>query len=47
MKKFSKMTSEQFVEAIKAEETRRDKEGHKSKGSGIKPSKKRLKRRNR
>ena len=47
MKKFSKLTTDEFVETLKAEEIRRDNERHKAKGSGTKSSKKRLKRRNR
>jgi len=47
MKKFGKMTTDEFVETLKAEEIRRDKEKHKAKGSGSKSSLKRHKRRNR
>jgi len=47
MKKFSKLTTDEFVETLKAEEIRRDKEKHKAKGSGSKSSIKRHKRRNR
>ncbi len=47
MKKFHKMTTDEFVTMIQAVEKHRDGEAHKAKGSGIKPSKKRLKRRNR
>ncbi|MCI0329568.1 MAG: hypothetical protein L0196_01245 [candidate division Zixibacteria bacterium] len=47
MKKFTEMTADEFVAIIQAEEKHRDREARKSKGSGVKPSKKRLKRRNR
>ncbi len=47
MKKISKMTIDQFVETLKAEEITRDKVKHKAKGSGSKDSIKRHKRRNR
>ena len=47
MRHFSKMTAEEFVATLKAEEIRRDKEKHKAKGSGSKDSIKRHKRRNR
>ncbi|MGH8004844.1 MAG: hypothetical protein ACRECJ_08990 [Limisphaerales bacterium] len=47
MKKFGKLTTEEFVEKLKAEEKLRDKEKHKAKGSGSKDSIKRHKRRNR
>ncbi len=47
MKKFSKMTTDEFVATLQAEEKQRDRAARRSKGSGIKPSKKRLKRRNR
>lgn len=47
MKKFTKMTAEQFVEAMQAEESRRRKEKERAKGSGSHPSIKRYKRRHR
>ncbi|HXF48150.1 MAG TPA: hypothetical protein VNL73_01830 [Verrucomicrobiae bacterium] len=47
MKKFTEMTGDEFVAMIQAEEKHREREARRSKGSGIKPSKKRLKRRNR
>ncbi len=47
MKKFSKMTADEFVATLQAEEKQRDKERNKAKGSGSKDSIKRHKRRNR
>ncbi|MGE5693181.1 MAG: hypothetical protein ACM3YF_05325 [Candidatus Zixiibacteriota bacterium] len=47
MKKITEMTEDEFVLFIQTQVKHREREARKSKGSGIKPSKKRLKRRNR